>query len=138
MYKVKEFKDIAGVGLAHQLLDREGRKPVSDKDIHSLAPVKKTEGDKDGKDDKKGDDGAKTESGAAPAAASGDGGDSGAGGGGGDDSAADTETGDGGSAEDSGEADVDDGDGEVKARPVSVAHQTQCCGGLKSGVCTLI
>ena len=136
MYKVKEFKDIAGVGLAHQLLDREGRKPVSDKDIHSLAPVKKTEGDKDGKDDKKGDDGAKTESGAAPAAASGDGGDSGAGGG--DDGGADTETGDGGSAEDSGEADVDDGDGEVKARPVSVAHQTQCCGGLKSGVCTLI
>ena len=32
-------------------------------------------------------------------------------------------------------------DGEVKAasvRPVSVANQTQCCGGLKSGVCTLI
>ena len=29
-------------------------------------------------------------------------------------------------------------DGEVKARPVSVANTTQCCGGLKSGVCTLI
>ena len=32
------------------------------------------------------------------------------------------------------------GDGESKsaARPVSVAHQTQCCGGLKSGVCNII
>ena len=29
-------------------------------------------------------------------------------------------------------------DGEVKARPVSVANTTQCCGGLKSGVCTLL
>ena len=28
--------------------------------------------------------------------------------------------------------------GEVKLRPVSVANTTQCCGGLKSGVCTLI
>ena len=31
-----------------------------------------------------------------------------------------------------------DEEGEVKARPVSVAHQTQCCGGLKSGVCNLL
>ena len=45
-----------------------------------------------------------------------------------------------------GEEGGDDGgesgaDGEVKAasvRPVSVANQTQCCGGMKSGVCTLI
>ena len=29
-------------------------------------------------------------------------------------------------------------DVEVKARPVSVANTTQCCGGLKSGVCTLL
>ena len=49
-------------------------------------------------------------------------------------------------ADDGGGAAGDDGapaggDGEVKAasvRPVSVANQTQCCGGLKSGVCTLI
>merc|ERR550532_3760399 len=50
MYKVKDYKEIAGVGLAHQLLDREGRKPLSDKDIHSLAPVKQGDSKDDGKD----------------------------------------------------------------------------------------
>ena len=40
---------------------------------------------------------------------------------------------------DSAPASQDSGeDGEVKMRPVSVANTTQCCGGLKSGVCTII
>ena len=30
------------------------------------------------------------------------------------------------------------GEAEAKVRPVSVANQQQCCGGLKSGVCSLL
>ena len=42
-------------------------------------------------------------------------------------------------AEEAGGEEAGGADGEVKSiRPVSVANQTQCCGGLKSGVCTLI
>ena len=70
MFKVKDYKEIAGVGLAHQLMvrnsvlskkpetkyssfllqDREGRKPLSDKDIHTLDPVKQGDSKDDGKD----------------------------------------------------------------------------------------
>ena len=46
---------------------------------------------------------------------------------------------DGLTSSDSAPASQDSGeDGEVKMRPVSVANTTQCCGGLKSGVCTII
>ena len=142
--QVKDFKDIAGVGMAHQLLEKEGKKPLADKDIKSLQPVEPAAKDAG----KSGE--------AAPAAAGGGGGDAGGGGGGGDGGGkAAPEGGDGGggggdaapAADDGGEgAGGDDGgaaggDGEVKAasvRPVSVANQTQCCGGMKSGVCTLI
>merc|ERR1719232_402667 len=50
MFKVKDYKEIAGVGLTHQLLDSEGRKPLSDKDIHTLAPVKQGDSKADGQD----------------------------------------------------------------------------------------
>ena len=141
MYKVKDFKEVAGVGQAHQLLDREGRTPVKDKDIHALQPVKKTEAGGDAKKEAAGAGGGGGDS-AAPAAASAESG--GGGGGGGDDSPATNDGGGGGASEESGggggsdEAPAVGEDGEVKARPVSVANTTQCCGGLKSGVCSII
>ena len=123
--------------MGHQLLDKEGRKPLADKDLKTLTPVEPA-----GKEDAKG------KGDAAPAAAEGGGGGGGGeeaapapadggdgGGGGGDDGGAPAGEEGGGDEEGAG------GDGEVKAatvRPVSVANQTQCCGGLKSGVCTLI
>lgn len=140
MYKVKDFKDIAGVGMTAQLTEMDGRKPLADKDIKSIAPIEPA-----AKEDAKAGAEAKADGGsggggggdANAAGGDGDGGGSGGGddgGSGGDDAApADDGSGDGGG---------DGGDGEVKsgggARPVSVANQTQCCGGLKSGVCTLI
>ena len=121
--------------MGHQLLDKDGRKPLADKDLKTLTPVEPAaKADDKGKGD------------AAPAAGGG-GGDGGGGGGeaapaqaeadggGGDDGGAPAGEEGGGGEEGSG------GEGEVKAatvRPVSVANQTQCCGGLKSGVCTLI
>ena len=130
--QIKDFKDVPGVGMGHQLLDKEGRKPLADKDLKTLTPVEPA-----AKEDAKG----KAE--AAPAATEGGGGggeapapaDGGSGGGGGGDDGAPAGEEEGGDEEGAG------GDGEVKAatvRPVSVANQTQCCGGLKSGVCTLI
>ena len=63
--QVKDFKDIPNVGMGHQLTEKEGRKPLADKDLKTLQPV---EASKDGgKDAGKGGD-------AAPAAAGGDGG----------------------------------------------------------------
>ena len=138
--QIKDFKDVPGVGMGHQLLDKEGRKPLADKDLKTLTPVEPAAKD-DGKG--KGD--------AAPAAAAAEGG--GGGGGGGGEAApaqAESESGGGGGGDDGGAPAGEEGgggeegaggDGEVKAatvRPVSVANQTQCCGGLKSGVCTLI
>ena len=134
--QIKDFKDVPGVGMGHQLLDKEGRKPLADKDLKTLTPVEPA-----AKEDAKG----KGE--AAPAATEGgggggeapapaDGGSGGGGGGGGGDGDPAGEEG-GGDEEGAG----GDRDGEAKAatvRPVSVANQTQCCGGLKSGVCTLI
>merc|ERR550539_1848077 len=81
MYKVKEYKEIAGVGLAHQLLDKEGRKPLSDKDIKTLTPIAKTAdtGGKKAEEAKQGGGGGDA---AAAPAAGGDGGDGGGGGGG--------------------------------------------------------
>jgi len=139
MYKVKEFKDVAGVGMASILQDREGRKPLSDKDILSLAPVKKSDGkDKDeAKTDEK-KEGAQGSDGA-EASSSGGGDDSNHAEGeatGGDDSAGGENSAN--SDEAQGEDTVAEDGGEVKLRPVSVANTTQCCGGLKSGVCTLI
>ena len=129
--QIKDFKDVPGVGMGHQLLDKEGRKPLADKDLKTLTPVEPA-----AKED------AKEKAEAAPAATEGGGGgeapapaDGGSGGGGGGDDGAPAGEEGGGDEEGAG------GDGEVKAatvRPVSVANQTQCCGGLKSGVCTLI
>ena len=39
MFKVKDHKDVAGVGMTHILVEKEGRKPLQDKDIKALAPV---------------------------------------------------------------------------------------------------
>ena len=137
LFQIKDFKDVPGVGMGHQLLDKEGRKPLADKDLKTLTPVEPA-----AKEDAKGkgeaapaaaaEGGGGGGGGEAPAPADGESG--GGGGGGGDDGAPPAEEG-GGDEEGAG------GDGEVKAatvRPVSVANQTQCCGGLKSGVCTLI
>merc|ERR1719410_2266025 len=56
MYKVKDFKDIPNVGMGHQLTEKEGRKPLADKDLKTLQPV---EASKDGgKDAGKGGDAA--------------------------------------------------------------------------------
>merc|ERR1712227_789478 len=141
MYKVQDFKPIDGVGaMTHFLLDREGRKPLCDKDIHSLEPVKKSDDKGAEKADGKAEAGGKADAGAAAgggdatATAAPSGGNGGGDGGGGGDSAPAGGYGGGGgnNTADAGES------GEVKARPVSVAHQTQCCGGLKSGVCNLL
>ena len=116
--------------MGHQLLDKDGRKPLADKDLKTLTPVEPA-----AKEDAKG------KGDAAPAAGGG------GGGGGGEAAPAQAEAdggGDGGAPageEGGGGEEGAGGDGEVKAatvRPVSVANQTQCCGGLKSGVCTLI
>ena len=81
LFQIKDFKDVPGVGMGHQLLDKEGRKPLADKDLKTLTPVEPA-----AKEDAKG----KGE--AAPAAAEG-----GGGGGGGEASApADGESGGGG------------------------------------------
>ena len=65
VFQVKDFKDIPDVGMGHQLTEKEGRKPLADKDLKTLQPV---EASKDaGKDAGKGGD-------AAPAAAGGEGG----------------------------------------------------------------
>ena len=129
---------------------------MSDKDIHTLVPVKKT----DSKDEGKAGAGkeaaaASGESGgAAPAAAaagdteapSGGGGDQESGGGGGDGGEEGKRIIEFGKESDAhltsdsapASEDAPGEEGEVKARPVSVANTTQCCGGLKSGVCTLL
>merc|ERR1712227_986459 len=124
MYKVKDFKDIPGVGMAHQLLEKEGRKPLADKDIKSLQPVEPP-----AKDAGKGGE-------AAPAAAAG-GGDAGGGGGG--------DAGGGAEAEAAAANDDDAGDeaatndGDEGSLDVEMVQQTQCCGGLKkSAVCSLL
>ena len=130
--QIKDFKDVPGVGMGHQLLDKDGRKTLANKDLKTLTPVEPA-----AKEDAKGKGDAAPAGGgggggeAAPSQAEADGG----GGGGGDDGGARAGEEGGGGEEGAG------GDGEVKAatvRPVSVANQTQCCGGLKSGVCTLI
>jgi len=134
MYKLKELKDVPGVGMAHKLEDCEGRKPLSDKDIMTKEPI--VEAPKEaGKEDAKGGG-----DGAAPAEGGGDGGSGGGeGDGGGESESGGGEGGDAG-GEDGGEAPAtkEDGGGDVAARPVSVANQAQCCGKLKSGVCNLI
>jgi len=126
MYKLKDFKDLPGVGMTHKLEDCEGRKPLSDKDILTKEPIEAAPKDAAKADGKEGDK-------AAPAAASG-GGDAGGEGKG------DAEGNAGGGSEEGGEAPAgqeDAGEG-VAARPVSVTNQAQCCGALKSGVCNLI
>merc|ERR1719495_39464 len=130
MFKMKDFKEVEGVGAAHKLEEQEGRKPLSDKDIQTKEPIEEAP-----KEDAKAD--AKAEGGDKPAAG-GDGG----GGGGGDGGGGEGDGGDsGGGGGDDGEAAAtqeDAGDGSAAARPVSVANQQQCCGALKSGVCNLI
>ena len=39
LFQIKDFKDVPGVGMGHQLLDKEGRKPLADKDLKTLTPV---------------------------------------------------------------------------------------------------
>jgi len=132
MFKMKDFKEVPGVGAAHKLEDQEGRKPLSDKDIQTKEPIEEAP-----KEDAKAD--AKAEGGEAPAA--GGGGGDGGGDGGGGDGGGDGGDGEGGGGGDDGEAAAtqeDGGDGSNAARPVSVANQQQCCGALKSGVCNLI
>ena len=121
------------MGMGHQLLDKEGRKPLADKDLKTITPVEPA-----AKEDGKG------EGEAAPApGGGGEAGDRGGDSGGGEAAPAGVDGGDGG-GDDGGAGEGEEGpgaDGEVKAataRPVSVANTTQCCGGLKSGVCTLI
>ena len=133
MYKVKDFKEVAGVGACHQLLDREGRTPVKDKDIHALAPVKKVEAGGGG-DAKKEVGGGGEDSGTAPAPSSTEEGEGATGGG--EDGGAGDDAGGGGDDVDGPSSSAEEG--KPMARPVSVANTTQCCGGLKSGVCNII
>merc|ERR1719357_475620 len=113
MYKLKEFKDVPGVGMAHKLEGFDGRKELSDKDIMTKEPITEAPKDDAKADGKEGD--------GAPAAP---GGDAGGGDGGGD-------SGEGGGEEgEEAATKTDAGDG-VAARPVSVANQAQCCGALK-------
>jgi len=143
MFKCKEFKQVEGVGLAHQILDKEDRKPLSIKDIKTLEPLKEPSeaSSKKGEEAKKeGENGGKEE--AAPAGHGGvatpSGSGEGGGSGGGDEEAPEADGGSGNGGGEGGE-EVETGEGEEKAaRPVSVTNTAQCCGGLKSGVCTLI
>merc|ERR1719461_760669 len=48
MFKVKDFKDVPGVGMTHLLQEKEGRKPLQDKDIKALAPIEAAAEDKGG------------------------------------------------------------------------------------------
>ena len=92
MFKVKDHKDVAGVGMTHILVEKEGRKPLQDKDIKALAPVEAAAPEEKGGDAKAaagGDGGGE----AAPAAAGG-----GGGGGGGDGGGDEAPAGDGGEA----------------------------------------
>ena len=91
MFKVKDHKDVAGVGMTHILVEKEGRKPLQDKDIKALAPVEAAAPDKggDAKAAAGGDGGGE----ATPAAAGG-----GGGGGGGDGGGDEAPAGDGGEA----------------------------------------
>lgn len=144
MFKVKDHKEVPGVGMTHALVEKEGRKPLQEKDIKALAPVEAAAPDKGG--EAKAGGGAGGGKGDAPAVDGSSGGGEGGGGGGeavgeeaptaGGGEAGEGESGAGGEA---GGEEAGGADGEVKSiRPVSVANQTQCCGGLKSGVCTLI
>ena len=83
--------------------DREGRKPLSDKDIHTMAPLKKADGKDDGKAEAgKGEAKASgDEGGAAPAAGGGDG-----------DSEAPAPGGGGGGEDSSGGGDEEGGEGK--------------------------
>ena len=99
MFKVKDFKDVPGVGMTHLLQEKEGRKPLQDKDIKALAPVEAAAEDKGG-DAKAAAGGGGGGKGDAPAASSGGGG----GGGGGDgEEAAPSGGGDGGEGESGGD-----------------------------------
>ena len=91
MFKVKDHKEVAGVGMTHIMVEKEGRKPLQDKDIKALAPVEAAAPDKggDAKAAAGGDGGGE----AAPAAAGG-----GGGGGGGDGGGDEAPAGDGGEA----------------------------------------
>merc|ERR1719187_2334568 len=60
MFKMKDFKEVPGVGAAHKLEDQEGRKPLSDKDIQTKEPIEEAP-----KEDAKAD--AKADGGEAPA-----------------------------------------------------------------------
>ena len=70
MFKMKDYKDISGVGMCSQLQDKDGRKPLQDKDIKTSEPIVEVKAEAGG------------DKGGAPAAAAG--GDGGGGGGGGD------------------------------------------------------
>ena len=48
MFKVKDHKEVAGVGMTHLLVEKEGRKPLQDKDIKALAPVEAAAPEKGG------------------------------------------------------------------------------------------
>ena len=48
MFKVKDHKEVPGVGMTHALVEKEGRKPLQEKDIKALAPVEAAAPDKGG------------------------------------------------------------------------------------------
>merc|ERR1719219_3289832 len=48
MFKVKDHKEVAGVGMTHIMVEKEGRKPLQDKDIKALAPVEAAAPEKGG------------------------------------------------------------------------------------------
>ena len=144
LFKMKDHKEVEGVGMCHKLevrkqclsmqardlfgQDMEGRKKLEDKDIVTLEPMVaappatggKADGKEDGKVDGKGGVGGGGESAAGPASAPA--------------GSAATERSSAGpaAAGEEGEA------APAPTRPASVAHQTQCCGTMKSGVCNLI
>ena len=112
MFKVKDHKEVAGVGMTHLLLEKEGRKGLQEKDIKSLAPVEAAAPEEKGGDVKAaagggGGGGGGADGGSAPPP---DGSAGGGGGGGGGDDAPAGDGGDGGGegGEETGE---DGGDG---------------------------
>ena len=110
MFKVKDHKDIAGVGMTHLLVEKEGRKPLQDKDIKALAPVEAAAAEEKGGDAKAAAaGGGGGGGGGAPPPA--DGGAGGGGGGGGEEAPAGDGGGEGG--EDTGEDGGDGGGGET-------------------------
>ena len=115
MFKVKDHKEVAGVGMTHLLVEKEGRKALQEKDIKSLAPVEAAAAEEKGGDAKAaaggGGGGGGGDGGSAPPP---DGSAGGGGGGGGGDEAPAGDGGDGGGegGEDTGEGGGDGGDGD--------------------------